>query len=85
MGAYSIVGVETMRLNYDWNWGFITSWNLQNIQPTNIYTLDFYNCDEAISASTFTIPSFYSSYDEGNVWISGKPLNELGYTLSVSN
>lgn len=85
MGAYNIVGVETMKLNYDWHWEFITTmWNLQNIQPTNIYTIDFYNCDNYISNSTFTIPSYYSGYDEGNVWISGKPLSELGYTLSVS-
>ena len=85
MGAYNIVGVETMKLNYNWNWEFITTmWSLQNIQPTNIYTLDFYKCDNYISNSTFTIPSFYSGYDEGNVWISGKPLSELGYTLSVS-
>lgn len=81
----TVLGIETMRLNYDWNWGFVSAWNLQNIQPTNIYTLDFYNCDDYIGGSTFTIPSFYSGYDEGNVWISGKPLNELGYTLSVSN
>jgi hypothetical protein len=86
MGAYNIVGVETMKLNYDWNWKFITTmWSLQNIQPTNIYTLDFYKCDNYISNSTFTIPSYYSGYDEGNVWISGKPLSELGYTLSVSS
>lgn len=85
MAAYSIVGVETMKLNYDWNWDFVSSWNLQNIQPTNIYTLDFYNCDNYISASTFTIPSFYSGYDEVNVWISGKPLVDYSYTLSVSN
>lgn len=86
MGAYNIVGVETMKLNYDWNWEFITTmWSLQNIQPTNIYTLDFYKCDNYISNSTFTIPSYYSGYDEGNVWISGKPLSELGYTLSVSS
>ena len=86
MGAYNIVGIETMKLNYDWHWEFITTmWNLQNIQPTNIYTLDFYKCDNYISNSTFTIPSYYSGYDEGNVWISGKPLSELGYTLSVSS
>lgn len=86
MGAYNIVGVETMKLNYDWNWEFITTmWSLQNIQPSNIYTLDFYKCDNYISNSTFTIPPYYSGYDESNVWISGKPLSELGYTLSVSS
>lgn len=79
-----LIGIETMKLNYNWKWIFASGFALQNIQPSNIYTLDFYNCDEAISASTFTIPSFYSGYDEGNVWISGKPLSELGYTLSVS-
>lgn len=84
MVAASIIGVETMKLNYDWHWEIISSWNLQNIQPSNIYTLDFYKCDNYVGGSTFTIPSYYSGYDEGNVWISGKPLSELGYTLSVS-
>lgn len=79
-----LVGIETMRLNYDWKWVFGSSFTLQNVQPSNIYTLDFYNCENYISNSIFTIPSFYSGYDEGNVWISGKPLSELGYTLSVS-
>jgi len=85
MVAASIIGIETMRLNYDWNWEIITSETLQNIQPSNIYTLDFYKCENYISNSTFTIPSYYSGYDEGNVWISGKPLSELGYTLSISS
>ena len=86
MGAYNIVGIETMKLNYDWHWEFITTmWNLQNIQPSNIYTLDFYNCDDYISNSTFTIPSYYSGYDENNIWISGKPLTYYSYTLSLSS
>ena len=81
----SIIGVETMKLNYDFVWTFETSFNNTIIQPTNIYTLDFYNCEDAIGGSTFTIPSFYSGYDEGNVWISGKPLVDYSYTLSVSS
>jgi hypothetical protein len=84
MAAYIIVGIQTMRLNYDWKWSFVPTANLSNIQPSNIYTLDFYKCENYISNSIFTIPSYYSGYDEGNVWISGKPLSELGYTLSVS-
>lgn len=84
MAAASIIGVETMKLNYDWNWEIITSGTLQNIQPSNIYTLDFYKADNYISNSIFTIPSYYSGYDEANVWISGKPLLDYSYTLSVS-
>lgn len=80
-----LIGIETMKLNYNWKWIFGLGYLLQNVQPSNIYTLDFYNCDDYISNSTFTIPSYYSGYDEGNVWISGKPLSELGYTLSVSS
>lgn len=80
-----LIGIETMKLNYNWKWIFASGYALQNVQPSNIYTLDFYNCDEAIGSSIFTIPSYYSGYDEGNVWISGKPLSELGYTLSVSS
>ena len=80
-----LIGIETMKLNYNWKWIFASGYALQNVQPSNIYTLDFYNCDDYISNSTFTIPSYYSGYDEGNVWISGKPLSELGYTLSVSS
>ena len=81
----NIIGVETMQLNYNWSWNFPSGVALQNIQPSNIYTLDFYKCNNYIGGSTFTIPSFYSGYDEGNVWISGKPLSELGYSLSVSS
>ena len=81
----NIIGVQTMQLNYNWSWGFPTDVELHNIQPTNIYTLDFYKCDNYIGGSIFTIPSFYSGYDEGNVWISGKPLSELGYSLSISS
>lgn len=80
------VGVGTFKLNYNVSWtnpAHIPT-NVP-IQPSNFYTLDFYNCDDYISNSIFTIPSFYSGYDEGNVWISGKPLSELGYTLSVSS
>ena len=80
------VGVGTFKLNYNISWTNPVGLTITPaIQPSNFYTLDFYNCEEAISASTFTIPSFYSGYDEGNVWISGKPLSELGYTLSVSS
>lgn len=76
----SVIGVRTMKLNYDLSFVLYNN----GIRPTNIYTLDFYKCDSAISASIFTLPSGFSGYDEGNVWISGKPLSELGYTLSVS-
>ena len=81
----TVLGVETMRLNSNWSWCFASSFNIQNIQPTNVYTLDFYDCDNYLSNSTFIIPSCYSGYDEGNVWISGKPLTEYSYTLSVSS
>ena len=80
-----LLGIETMRLNSNWSWCFNTGFELLNIQPTNIYTLDFYDCENYLSNSTFIIPSYYSGYDEGNVWISGKPLTEYSYTLSVSS
>lgn len=77
----SVIGVQTMKVNYDVSF----SLGEQKIQPTNIYTVDFYKCDNYISNSIFTIPNYYSSYDESNVWISGKPLLEYNYTLSVSS
>lgn len=76
----SVIGVQTMKLNCDLSFVF----GPIGIQPTNIYTLDFYKCDNYISNSIFTMPRYFSSYDEGNVWISGKPLNELGYTLTTA-
>ena len=76
----SVIGVQTMKFNYDLP--IVLGHN--GIQPTNIYTLDFYKCENAISASIFTMPRVFSSYDEGNVWISGKPLSELGYTLTTA-
>ena len=80
------LGIGTFKLNYNVSWtnpvGLTTN---PPIQPSNFYTLDFYKADDYISGSTFTIPSYYSGYDEGNVWISGKPLSELGYTLSISS
>lgn len=81
---YSNVG--TMKLNYNVSWtnpAYLTSGT--EVLQSNISTLDFYNCDNYISGSTFTIPAYYSGYNESNVWISGKPLSELGYTLSVSS
>lgn len=79
----SLIGVQTALLNYS------VSFRVQGVQksiaPSNIYTLDFYDCESALSNSIFTIQNYYTSYDEGNVWISGKPLSELGYTLSVSS
>ena len=80
-----LIGIETMKLNYNWKWIFGLGYPLQNVQPSNIYTLDFYNCDDYISNSTFTIPSYYSGYDENNIWISGKPLTYYSYTLSLSS
>ena len=80
LNTASVVGVQTMKLNYDLS--FVLPHH--GIQPSNIYTLDFYKCDNYISNSIFTMPRFFSSYDEGNVWISGKPLSELGYTLSTA-
>lgn len=79
------IGVGTFKLNYNVSWTNPAHIPTPPIQPSNFYTLDFYNCDDYTAGSTFTIPSFYSGYDEGNVWISGKPLSELGYTLSVSS
>lgn len=81
--ARSIVGIQTMRLNYNWKWSFSDS-TLTNIQPSNIYTLDFYNCDPWIVNGKFYIPSYYSGYDEGNIWISGKPLTNYSYSLSTT-
>lgn len=81
--ARSIIGIQTMRLNYNWKWSFSDS-TLPNIQPSNIYTLDFYNCDPWIVNSKFYIPSYYSGYDEGNIWISGKPLTNYSYSLSTT-
>jgi len=80
------IGVSTLKLNYNVSWKnpLLISTGTE-VLPSNIYTLDFYNCDNYISNSIFTIPSYYSGYDEGNVWISGKPLSELGYTLSTSS
>lgn len=83
MIARSIIGIQTMRLNYNWKWSFSDS-TLPNIQPSNIYTLDFYNCDPWIVNSKFYIPSYYSGYDEGNIWISGKPLTNYSYSLSTT-
>lgn len=76
----SLIGVQTMKLNYDLD---IVLYH-NGIRPSNIYTLDFYKCDNYISNSIFTMPSAFSGYDEGNVWISGKPLSELGYTLTTA-
>lgn len=76
----SVIGVQTMKFNYDLSLVL----NHYPFQPSNIYTLDFYECDNYISNSIFTIPNRFSGYDEENVWISGKPLSELGYTLSTS-
>jgi hypothetical protein len=80
LNTASIIGVQTMKVNYDLP--IILYHN--GIRPANIYTLDFYKCESAISASIFTMPSVFSGYDEGNVWISGKPLSELGYTLTTA-
>lgn len=82
-----IIGVSTFKFNYNISWTNPIGGTIPTppIQPSNFYTLDFYNCDDYTAGSTFTIPSIYSGYDEGNVWISGKPLSELGYTLSISS
>lgn len=80
------LGIGTLKINYNVSWTnpvYLTSGT--ELQPSNIYTLDFYNCESAIGGSIFTIPGYYSGYDEGNVWISGKPLTEYSYTLSVSS
>lgn len=78
----SISYVQTALLNYSVSFKMVLS--TQRISTSNINTLDFYECDAALSNSTFTIQSYYSGFDESNVWISGKPLSEWGYTLSVS-
>lgn len=77
----SVIEVQTMKVNYDVSFSSAN----QKIQPTNVYTVDFYKCDNYISNSIFTIPNRFSGYDEGNVWISGKPLLDYNYTLSVSS
>lgn len=75
--------VGTMRFNRNMSYSLYYT-SIPNIQPTNVYTLDFYNADDYISASSFILPSVFSGYDEGNVWISGKPLTEYSYTLSTA-
>jgi hypothetical protein len=80
LNTASMIGIQTMKVNYDLP---IVLYH-NGIRPANIYTLDFYKCESAISASIFTLPSVFSGYDEGNVWISGKPLSELGYTLATA-
>lgn len=79
----SVIDISTLMINY--NVKFSMDSSDYRIQPTNIYTIDFYNCDDYIGGSTFTIPSFYSGYDEVNVWISGKPLVDYSYSLSTSS
>lgn len=81
LATNSVVGVQIMKFNYDLS--FARAHN--PIQPSNIYTLDFYKCDNYISNSIFTIPAVFGGYDEANVWISGKPLSEYSYTLSISS
>lgn len=75
--------ISTMRFNRDMTYNIYYSSD-SPLQPSDINTIDFYKCDNYISNSTFTIPSVFASYDEGNVWISGKPLSELGYTLTTA-
>ena len=77
------VNISTMRFNRDMT--YLIYYSIDPLlRPSDINTIDFYNVDNYISNSTFTIPSVFAGYDEGNVWISGKPLSELGYTLSIS-
>lgn len=76
--------IGTVRLNRDMTYSLYYS-TIPSLQPSDINTLDFYNADNYVGGSTFTIPSVFSGYDEGNVWISGKPLSELGYTLSTAS
>lgn len=73
--------IGTMRFNRDMTYVIYYSTDPW-LQPSDINTIDFYNVDNYTGGSTFTIPSVFYDYDEGNVWISGKPLSELGYTLS---
>lgn len=80
--ARGMIGIQTMRLNYNWKWSFTD--DITNIQPTNIYTIDFYNCEPWIVNSVFHIPSYYSGYDVANIWISGKPLTNYSYSLSTT-
>ena len=80
--ARGMIGIQTMRLNYNWKWAFTD--DITNIQPTNIYTIDFYNCDPWIVNSVFHIPSYYSGYDVANIWISGKPIADYSYSLSTT-
>lgn len=81
LATNSVIGVQKMKFNYDLTFAL----GHNPIQPTNINTLDFYNCDNYISNSIFIIPNRFSGYDEANVWISGKPLSEYSYTLSISS
>lgn len=80
-GNLNYLGVSTMKMNYSLL-RFSTS--ALKIQPTNIYTLDFYNCDPWIVNSKFHIPDWFSGYDEANVWISGEPLVNYSYSLSTT-
>lgn len=80
-GVVNYLGVSTMKMNYSL---LRFSTENSNIQPSNIYTLDFYNCDPWIVNSVFHIPSYYSGYDVANIWISGKPIADYGYSLSTT-
>ena len=75
-----------MMLNCNWRW--TTSggyYSTVRINQSKFSTIDFYNVENYLSSSTFTIPLIYSGYDENNIWISGKPLTYYSYTLSLSS
>lgn len=76
--------VETVRLNRDMTYSLYYS-TVPSIQPSDIYTLDFYNADNYISNSYFILPSVFSGYDVANVWISGKPIVDYSYSLSTAS
>lgn len=80
-GNMNFVGVSTMKMDYSYL-RFSTS--VSKIQPSNIYTIDFYNCDPWIVNNKFYIPDWFSGYDEVKVWISGKPIADYSYSLSTT-
>lgn len=84
--AHTNCHASRMMLNCDWRW--TTSggnYSTMRIKQSRFSTMDFYNVENYLSSSTFTIPLIYSGYDENNIWISGKPLTYYSYTLSLSS
>lgn len=84
--AHTNCNASRMMLNCDWRWTTSNGYySTVRINQSKFSTIDFYNVENYLSSSTFTIPLIYSGYDENNIWISGKPLTYYSYTLSLSS